>query len=512
MEGTSCCFPRSLFLSLSLLLAACGGGGGGSDKIDDEPVGWQPGVFQPSENFANQCATALPQNNWLRSWSHETYLWYDEITDRDPADYDGPIAYFDLLKTNAVTPSGSRKDNFHFTMPTAEYDRQSQSGVAFGYGFQWAVFDQDPQQIYAAYSDQADWPAGVQRGMRVVRIDSLYMSNVASDADVEFLSAALWPSATGASHEFEFRDSYGNYYVATLTSGSITADPVPKVDVLPGPTGERVGYLLFNDHIATAEKELVEAVALLDSGDGVDELVLDLRYNGGGYLGVASQLAYMIAGPSATKDKIFEQLQFNDQHPNRDPVSGEPLEPLPFIDVTVGYSSLPENQPLPSLDLQRVFILTGSGTCSASESIINSLRGADVEVVLIGENTCGKPYGFYPTPNCGTTYFTIQFQGVNEKGFGEYSDGFAPSDYDDGYALVKGCKVRDDFTHALGEPEERRLAAALNYVGSGNCGIYASSYAGVRSIVARGGSGRIAKPQWRQNRIMHMPGRANEGL
>lgn len=526
MEGISFRISRVLFFSLPLLLlVACGGsGGGGSDSsnlssadnsgVDSgaEPI-WESGVFSPSADFKSRCDSMLIQNHWLRSWSHETYLWYGEITDRNPANYDDAIAYFDLLKTEALTPSGSKKDNFHFTLPTAEYEQLSQSGLSFGYGFQWAVFDRDPQKVYAAYSNQADWPAAVQRGMRVVRIDDLYMSNVATDADVELINEALWPSTTNVSYEFEFMDVNGNPYVITLTPGAVTVDPVPKVDVLNSPAGERVGYLLFNDHIATAEKELFDAVTQLASGDGVDELVLDLRYNGGGYLGIASQLAYMIAGPDATTGKIFEELQFNDQHPDRDPITGEPLEPIPFIDVTVGYSSLEQNRKLPSLGLQRVFILTGSGTCSASESIVNSLRGVDVEVVLIGENTCGKPYGFYPEPNCGTTYFTIQFQGVNEKGFGEYSDGFVPSDYDDGFALVKGCEVRDDFSHALGDISEWRLATALNYLGSGSCGSYASSYGGVRSIVARGdGTGRIVKPRWRQNRIMHMPGRRNENL
>ena len=73
-------------------------------------------------------------------------------------------------------------------------------------------------------------------------------------------------------------------------------------------------------------------------------------------------------------------------------------------------------------------------------------------VNLIGGTTCGKPYGFFPQDNCGTTYFAIQFQGVNQQGFGDYGDGFAPT-----------CAVADDFGHALGDPAEGRLAAALSF-------------------------------------------------
>jgi hypothetical protein len=98
---------------------------------------------------------------------------------------------------------------------------------------------------------------------------------------------------------------------------------------------------------------------------------------------------------------------------------------LPFHSEAQGFTT-PFGQSLPTLNLPRVFVLTGPDTCSASESVINSLQGVDVEVIQIGTTTCGKPYGFYPEDNCGTTYFTIEFQGVNAKGFGDYTDGFSP--------------------------------------------------------------------------------------
>ncbi|MNT07136.1 hypothetical protein D3C72_1418280 [compost metagenome] len=82
----------------------------------------------------------------------------------------------------------------------------------------------------------------------------------------------------------------------------------------------------------------------------------------------------------------------------------------------------------------------------------------DVQVNLIGGTTCGKPYGFYPTPNCGTTYFAVQFQGVNAKGFGDFADGMAPT-----------CDVADDYQNPLGDPAEGMLAAALRYRSSGSC-------------------------------------------
>ena len=87
-----------------------------------------------------------------------------------------------------------------------------------------------------------------------------------------------------------------------------------------------------------------------------------------------------------------------------------------------------------------MYIITGPGTCSASESIINSLRGVNVNVYLIGSTTCGKPYGFYPTDNCGTTYFSIQFRGENAANFGDYTDGFSPANTQ-GVRGHRGCRA-----------------------------------------------------------------------
>jgi carboxyl-terminal processing protease len=81
-----------------------------------------------------------------------------------------------------------------------------------------------------------------------------------------------------------------------------------------------------------------------------------------------------------------------------------------------------------------------------------------VQVNLIGNTTCGKPYGFIPQDNCGTTYFAIQFKGVNNQGAGDYADGIAPT-----------CVVADDFSRPLGDPAEGRLAAALSYRVTGIC-------------------------------------------
>ncbi len=475
---------KLILLTLVLSLTACSSENSSyaviDFTVDNNSLEWVPGSFQPAANFQDKCAsprtgssftdtqgTTLDENNWLRSWSNDTYLWYDEIIDQNPALFD-TLEYFDLLKTNAVTPSGTPKDKFHFALDTEAWEQLSQSGVSAGYGAQWAILSgSPPRQIVVAYTEPDSpatrAPANLVRGTEILAVNDINV-DIASASQ---LNTALFPDLVGESHFFTVRFPDGTQSRFSMTSTSVTSDPVQNVSVIPAGS-DSVGYMLFNDHIATAEEELGDAVRILAAAN-IDDLVLDIRYNGGGFLAIASQLAYMIAGDTATRGKYFEATRFNDKHLITD-INDQPITPFPFIDTTIGLSAIPSGQPLPTLDLSRVFVLTGPGTCSASESIINGLRGINVDVIQIGSTTCGKPYGFYPADNCGTTYFTIQFKGENALGFGDYGDGFSPANTIGSMGTsIPGCSVRDDFSKALGDSTEQRLAAALNYRLTSNC-------------------------------------------
>jgi hypothetical protein len=379
--------------------------------------------------------------------------------------------------------------------------------VSAGYGIEWVVISAAPPREAVVAFTEPDSPAaaaGIGRGARLLGIDGVDFVNASSEGAVDTINAGRFPGMLGETHELEVLDPASSTPRAVpLQSTNVTAAPVPTVATVDTLSG-RVGYLLFNAHIATAEQALVDAVETL-AAENVDDLVLDMRYNGGGYLVIASQLAYMIAGEVPTAGRTFEEIRFNDQHPSTDPVTGQPLTPYDFVNATVGLSTT-VGEPLPTLDLGRVFVLTGAGTCSASESVVNALRGVDVEVIQIGSTTCGKPYGFYPADNCGTTYFSIQFQGVNAKGFGEYSDGFSPHNAPGplGVALP-GCAVADDFDSALGDPAEGRFAAALAYRESLSCptpsGIAPPGFS-KPALDATFIEGRLMRPPWRENRIL----------
>jgi carboxyl-terminal processing protease len=477
---------------MATLLLSCGGDPAASSRFANKCVAPRAGI-DGQGSLADEKA-------WLRLWTDELYLWYREVPNPDPAAYPTAVAYFDALKTPAVTPSGNPKDRFHFTIPTAQWLAQSQSGVEVGYGVEWIlVASRPPREVRVGYLyPGTSPPPNIARGAKVLAVDGTDVTT----GNPAPLNAGLFPATAGESHTFSILDLGATTpRPLTLTSANLTSTPVQNVKPLPGTT---VGYMLFNDHIATSEAQLIQAINQLKAVQPpITELVLDIRYNGGGYLAIASELAFMIAGPAPTSGKTFEQLTFNDKYPTTDPVTGRPLTPEPFRASAVGLTSAtPRGQALPWLGLKRVFVLTGPRTCSASESIINGLRGVDIQVIQIGSQTCGKPYGFYPADNCGTTYFSIQFKGVNAKGFGDYPDGFVPNGA--GVAGVPGCQVADDFGHALGDPLEDRLSAALGYAAGQPCPSPTFALASQRTALSTPArSDEIAvKSPWRENRIL----------
>jgi len=477
---------KTLLLLSAFTLSACGGGGsddssqphigGGNGNGSTSALTWVAGTFADHDDLKNQCAadssgSEMAEKMWLRSFSDDTYLWYDEIPDQDPAPFT-VSAYFDELKTPALTPSGNEKDRFHFSMSSAEWQELSSSGASVGYGLNIAIEQGDgiERKITITYSEPNTpaTEANITRGAVIVEINGA--SVAANDtASIEALNEGLFPSESGQQTTFKLQD-LGSLDIreVTLTAQTIISDPVPMVTSFDSTSG-KVGYVVFNDHIATAERGLYDVFNQLET-ENIDELIIDFRYNGGGYLAIASQLGYMVGGGN-TSGKTFERLIFNDKYPSVNPVTGRTLSPTPFYDETVGLNEdkIGAGFELPTLNLSRVIVLTSAGTCSASESFMNGMLGANVEVIQIGSTTCGKPYGFYAADNCDTTYFTVQFKGENNLGFGDYADGFSPSETPMLATEIQGCPVADDLTKPLGDPQEGMLSTAMHYLENGQC-------------------------------------------
>jgi hypothetical protein len=517
----------ALFVAFSPLLASCGGeenGGGGDASI---------GSIAPSSRYAQQCAPDNPysadalatpsigslatEKQWIRSYFNEAYLWYDAVPAINAASspyvgsltsYDGngvpmPLSnYFQALKTTAATASGSKVDKFSFAYPTAAWNALSQSGTEAGYGIEWMRYQSTTPRSWRVATVQPGSPAasaGIQRGDTLVSVDGVDFVTDRSTSGLNVLNEGLFPSS-GAQHTFVLsRTGNGNLSYVLTASSSVAIDPVPLVTAFTR-GANKIGYMVFTDHIVPSEQKLIDAVTTLKNA-AITDLVLDLRYNGGGYLYIASEVAYMIAGANQVGGKVFDRTVYNAKRTAEN-------NSTPFYSTACILGSnnrCTSSQPLPTLNLRRVFVLTQRDTCSASEAIINGLAGADVQVIQIGATTCGKPYGFTAQDNCGISYFPIEFKGVNNKGFGDYTDGFSPVQAGASGTNLLGCTATDDLEHALGDLSETMLHTVLYRIENGSCPSGVSIFA---QDSGRGSAvGSLLLPEVRRNRIMLPAGR-----
>ena len=455
----------------------------GEDLVKQETVSrtrptpqFTANVFEPSGYFDQVCATprvgldrqgtTLHEKYWIRSFSHETYLWHDELTDIDPASIESKFTYFSRMRTRAFVRTGRAKDRHHGATNTERYRQRQNAAPKPSFGF-----DRSGSTLRNVYPGAPADTAGLKRG----------------DVIVSATPAGWTSPVAGTAYAFTIRGrGSASTRQVSLTPQVLSKPPVQHVKVIDTDSSdtdssEKVGYMAFFDFNRPAERELAEAIKTLKAGN-VKDLVLDLRYNGGGLGHVAGELAYMIVGDQP--GRTFMRLQHNgkldeymDRYVRDEDDEDSPLDLIPFISQAVGYA-LTENEALPTLDLERVFVLSTSATCSASEALINGILGVDgLEVILIGGKTCGKPHGFYGTDNCGSLYFTIQVAVVNDRDFGAYDDGFYPADAREPYGVsVPGCQVADDLTRDLGDKREAMLAAALHYRENGRCPPVTSAY------------------------------------
>ena len=439
----------------------------------------------PSSSFAQQCApnnslaasslrnaSLRKEQQWLRAVMDEAYLWPADVPNPDPNRFrDGTPqqameAYFEALLSPAVTSTGQRRDRFSFTIPTADWEAITVRGESLSMGIEWKTGARlPPRNIRVKYVEprSAAEAAGVVRGDLLLDADGV-SADATSSADVDRLNAALFPTNSAQTYSFRLRSPAGVEKTVRLSATTLQRDPVPQATSLLLPDGRSVGYLLFKDHVLPAEARLQAAMQRF-AGQRISELVIDLRYNGGGFLFLASQLATMVSSPTQIAGRPFETLNFNPRRSaENERTDFRTRACLPGADFRCT-----SQDPLPFLSLRRVYVLSTPSTCSASESLINGLRGIDVEVVLIGDKTCGKPYGFTAKDNCGLSYLPIEFEGRNAKGFGDYADGFEPSPTDNNGRQVKGCSQADDLSRNLGDPSEAMLATALHHASTGSC-------------------------------------------
>ena len=271
--------------------------------------------------------------------------------------------------------------------------------------------------------------AGLRRGDIIYSVNGQRLTT----SNYQNFMNTLYYNPTG-SYDFEFLrfvdNGEGGYRLESYKSantayaGPHIFDPVLHASVLADPENEatKIGYLVFETFDMYSQEFLVETVnGFVESG--ITDLILDLRFNYGGAVAQSRWLSGCIAG-EANWDKTFCTVEFND---------GE-TENWTF---GKGYTAETDNLGLPvDLKLNRLWVIGSYNTASAAELVVNSLRGVDFDVRLIGSQTEGKNVGMNVSQvEYKGRYFNFQpitFWVKNAKGFGDYKDGFMP---DDGFAV-----------------------------------------------------------------------------
>lgn len=399
-------------------LAGCGGDSGGGQT--------------PIESGFEMCSVP-DQNAVFFEFLQNTYLWYDQLpASIDPQAYSSVDAMLDDVRFE--------QDRFSGFSEKQAFDDFFENATFVGYGFSSdSSSDPDAYIVRYVFSDSAADNAGLARGDRLTNINGFTIAQI----DQQQLSneTVFGPNEEGFTIDVTFTKPDGTIVNTQMSKSAVGTNTVFATQVLPANVGN-VGYLSFqNGFIEPSDDELISAFAELAT-QGVNELILDLRYNPGGRISVAGNLASFISG-NVADGEVFTTLEYNDKNTDRN--------------FTVNFSDR-----INALDLTRIVILTTSGTCSASELIINGLA-PHMDVVTVGSATCGKPVGQSPDEYCDMVLSAINFRTVNSLGEGEYFDGIPAT-----------CPVEDQIIADWGSLDDPVLASAMNYLDTGSCGLAAA--------------------------------------
>jgi len=429
-------YRQALTAVACVLLVSCGGGGSGGSGIElgeDDPVApftedSNPLVSEVIEEEFDECG--VPQlNAWVDASMKDYYLFYDQVPNVNLADFDSPES---LIRTLRVQPF----DDFSSVTDTNNSVAFFDEGVGFGVGFFWRFDDEGVPRIIFVQDDAPAARAGIRRADIIVAVGGIPWQELDSATFTELTGTrdepleARWDMISGLS---------GEPFSVNMTAAEHNLNTVLHTELLTHPEYDGLlGYLAFSSFIESSEQELQAAFADFRA-EGVTDLVLDLRYNGGGRTRIARMLAALIASPG-TDDELLIQYQYNDKYQNQNFAR--------FFE--------PEAN---GLGLSRVVVLTTGGTASSSEIVINSLRPY-IEVVTVGSTTTGKPYISSGRDFCSKRINALEAEGFNAAGVSVF--GGIPAD----------CAASDDQTRDFGLASgeiEGMLRAGADYLVFGAC-------------------------------------------
>lgn len=456
---------------LSLLLASCGGGGSGSGG----PVTVTPTPSPtPTPTPTASCALSSRQA-FAKAVIDEWYLFPSDVaTGVNPASYSDVQTYIDAL----VAPARALNKDRYFTYITsiAEENAFFNSGSSAGFGVR-LTYDAAAQNVIIAeaYENAPALAAGIDRGTRITAIGTT-TSNLRTIATIVAaegtagITNALGPSDPGVTRVLRITDAGGgNIRDVTVTKANYDLDPISdrygaKV-ITDG--GRNYGYLNLRTFISSANSQL-RAAFLNFRNQGVTDVIIDLRYNGGGLVSTAELFGDLLGRGRAASD-LFSQTNFRSEKSSQNTRHFFTTQPESIAPTRIA------------------FIGTGS-TASASELVINGmLPWLGTNMTLVGSNTYGKPVGqiALDQASCDDRIRVVAFATGNATGQSDYYSGLASK-------ISNSCAASDDLNLPLGDAREASVRAAINFLSGTACTTQIA--AATQGLTAQRSTARVAAP------------------
>ncbi len=367
-------------------------------------------------------------------YARDIYLWYDQIPATfKPRTYADPDAIMKAIRPYSIEPGFTNPvDRWSFAALKKDWDNTS-AGIQQDFGmYVFFLQEGDLRVRFVEKNSPAD-KAGIRRGWRITRINSL--TNITTSAANSIVNAVYF-SNTGS---FGFKRPDGSTADVTLNAATYSSDPVLLDSVYTAGT-KKVGYLVFNSFLGdtTSIYNSFNRIFSKFASNGVNDVVVDLRYNGGGYVSVQQRLANWLA-PTAANGKVQMNQTYNNRYSS--------------------YNSTYRFQKLGSLNLDRIFFIVSNNTASASELLINNLRPY-LNVRVVGPSASyGKPVGYFPIPVGDWYVFPVSLRTTNANNEGNYFNGFVPEKV-----------TADGIDRDWGDRSEASFASVLNFISTGTFG------------------------------------------
>ncbi len=428
-------------VAILAVLSACGGGGnGGDDRSANTPP-----------TSAGGCSLRERQDFALAQL-REFYLFPDLLdTSVDPANFLTVQAYIDAL----VAPARAQNRDRFFTYITsiAEENDFFASGATAGFGFRVSSkVDEGRVFIAETFEGTPAIAAGIDRGTEILAIgggpaDLVTVRDILAADGPAGVLRALGPADAGVTRVLQVREKDGTVRDVTLTKARFEIDPVSDRygALIIDDNGKKVGYINLRVFIGEpAERDLRAAFAQFKA-QGITEVIVDLRYNGGGLVRIAELLTNLLLGNRSPSDVLsFTVFRPEKASNNR----------TDFI--------MPQPESIAATKI--AFIATGS-SASASELVMNAvLPYLGANAALIGSNTFGKPVGqiAIDRPQCDDRLRILAFATQNASRQGDYFNGLAGN-------FLSTCRAPDDLFNQLGNPQEASVMTALDFLAGRAC-------------------------------------------